>query len=423
MSWRFALTPHRLRQLWYVPLLGTAMALMLVRVLLMARLLDVEGFAQFSAGLLISSSYSMLACLGLHSMLQRDLPVLLVRGQERRGVVLMAQCILVSLLLGTIGGLAALAGLSVAGLTPTLVAIGALHGLSQQVFLIVTVESRSRGHPLRFASQMMVRSASVVTVGLLAAVAFESAAAAIIAEALVSLALAQFSLGAVFRRASISALSAYRVGFRRMRSVHWRSALAFLSVSMMAFVMLYVDRWIAAEVLNPRLFALYAFAWTVLMVAQSLQMIVNASVYPLIARRFASHGAGTAFNISLRMSVLALVAGSVLAVPVWWLFDLCVRRWLSAYAPAGELIALFVAVAILRVSDFWTSFLMIVGLEARLLALNISVAAGASVIWILWAQPWQVAQLTPWDIGLFAALLTFGGYFANAAAAWWAVRR
>jgi O-antigen/teichoic acid export membrane protein len=227
----------------------------------------------------------------------------------------------------------------------------------------------------------------------------------------------------VFRRASIGALSAYRVGFRRMRSVRWRSALAFLSVSMIGFVMLYADRWIAAELLNTQHFALYAFAWTVLMIAQSLQLVVNASVYPLIARRFASDGASTAFNISLKMSMSSLLVGSVLAGPLWWLADYCVRRWLSAYAPASELIAMFVAVAVLRVSDFWTSFMMIVGLEERLLALNIGVALCAALLWLTWVRPWQVASLTPWNVGLMAALLTFGGYSATAVAAWWAVRR
>lgn len=423
MSWRTALTPRRLRELWYVPLLAMAMALMLVRILLMARLLDVHGFAEFSAGLLVSSSFAMLACLGLHSILQRDLPVMLIRGRERRGLVLLAQSIVVALGLAIAGGLAALAGGSVAGLSPPLVAIGVLHGLSQQIFLIVTVESRSRGQPLRFAMQMIVRSVALAGVGTFAAIALDSAAAALIAEAAASLALAQASLQTVFRRAGIGALSIYGVALRLMHRVQWHSALALLAVSMIGFVMLYVDRWLAAEMLATDRFALYAFAWTVLMIAQSVQLIVNASVYPLIARRFGTSGVRVAFRIAFRVSMTLLVVGSVLAAPVWWLIDLAVRRWLEPYASAGALIALFVAVAVLRVSDFWTSFLMIVGLETRLLVLNISVAGCAMLLWLTWVQPWHAVSIQPWDVGLLAAMLTVGSYLATALVAWHAVRR
>ena len=61
MDLRAFLSPRRLRQLWYAPVLTLAMGLLLMRNLVMARLLDVPGFAEFSAGLLVSSTFCMLA--------------------------------------------------------------------------------------------------------------------------------------------------------------------------------------------------------------------------------------------------------------------------------------------------------------------------------------------------------------------------
>ena len=90
------LTRSRLRQLWYVPLLGAAMGLMLARLLIMARMFDVPAFATYASGLLVSGSFSMLACLGLQSQLQRGLPVMIVRRRERAGAVLLAQCTFVA---------------------------------------------------------------------------------------------------------------------------------------------------------------------------------------------------------------------------------------------------------------------------------------------------------------------------------------
>jgi len=65
------LTPRQYRQLWYLPVLASAMALMMARIMAAARLLDVPSFATYSTGLLLSTTFCMLACLGLQSLLQR----------------------------------------------------------------------------------------------------------------------------------------------------------------------------------------------------------------------------------------------------------------------------------------------------------------------------------------------------------------
>src|SRR5450759_2430383 len=138
MSALNTLTRHRLRQLWYVPLLSFAMGLMMVRILVMAKILDVPSFAQYSAGLLASSTFCMLGCFGLYPLLQRELPMQIVRHREQMGAVLLVQCLLVATACAVVGILLAAVGVSVMGLSPFLLAIGVLHGLSQQVFLSVT---------------------------------------------------------------------------------------------------------------------------------------------------------------------------------------------------------------------------------------------------------------------------------------------
>ena len=139
------LTARRMKQLWYLPLLGTAMGLMMLRILAMARVLDVAGFGTYSAGLLISGTFCMLGCLGLQSILQRDMPVMLMRLRARAGLVLLLQCLLVALACASVGVLASGFVVSAGGLPSLALVVGIVHGLSQQVFLLVTVESRSRG--------------------------------------------------------------------------------------------------------------------------------------------------------------------------------------------------------------------------------------------------------------------------------------
>jgi O-antigen/teichoic acid export membrane protein len=421
-DWRHAFTMQRLRQLWYMPLLSFAMGLMLVRTLVMARLLDLHGFAQFSGGLLVSSTFCMLACLGLQPLLQRELPVQIIRRREIAGQVLIAQCLLVAAVCAALGLLAAATGFSAAGLDPASLALGVLHGLSQQVFLIATVESRSRGEPLRFAKQNLLRSLAVLGAGVWAAVATGSATWVLSAEAFATLVLTQGTLHTLWRRTRFRGGAVCRLALRRLGHLSWSSMLALLTVTTTGFVLLNADRWAAAELLASPRFAQYAFAWMLLMVAQSVQVVFNASVFPLLARRFANFGRAGAFRVCARVSFALLLIGILLAAPTMWALDAAIERWFPAYSATRALLPLFLLVAILRVSDFWSSFLIIVGLERRLLLIGVIVGTLVAGSWAAWIRPWSTeVQLT--QLAALAAALALCGYASTLLGAWHAVRR
>lgn len=415
------LTSARLRQLWYVPLLAAAMALMLVRLLVMARLLALPEFATYSAGLLVSTSLSMLACLGLQSLLQRDLPMMIVRRRERAGAVLLIQCTLVATGCALVGVAAAFAGLSLAGLSPGLLALGLLHGLSQQLFLVATVESRSRGEPLRFALQNLGRALCVLAPSALVAATLGQAGAVLASEALVSLVLAAALIHRQMNAVPLTIGAACRLAWRRIPALRWRSAFSLLAVASLSFLMINADRWLAAQWLETARFAQYAFAWMVLMVAQSLQVVINTSLYPLLARRFAIVGHEAAFRIGAQASLGLLAAGTLGALPLWLLLDAAIERWFPAYTGSRAILPVFLGIALLRVSDFWSSYLVIVGLEARLLSLNLLAALGASAVW--WAS-WRpdVVPVDTAGIAALAAFLALASYGVAAVAAWQAAR-
>jgi O-antigen/teichoic acid export membrane protein len=411
------LTRARLRQLWYVPLLGAAMGLMLARLLIMARLFDVPAFATYASGLLVSSSFSMLACLGLQSQLQRSLPVMIVRRREHAGAVLLTQCTYVACGCAALGAVAAGAGLSLAGLSPSLLAIGLLHGLAQQLFLVATVESRSRGDPLRFARQNLERALVVLAVGVILAATLRHAGAVLAGEAVVSLLMALVLMRRQLLAVPLALGAACRLAWRRLPALQWKSAFALLAVASLGFLTINGDRWLAAEWLDPRWFAQYAFAWTVLLVAQSVQVLINASLYPLLARRFASGGREAAFRVGAAASLGLLLAGIVVALPLWAVLDIAIERGFPAYADSRLLLPAFLAIAVLRVSDFWSSYLVIVGLEVRVLVLNVSAALAAGAVWWVWRGPGTVAVGLA-DIAALAVLLAVAGYAVAATAAW-----
>lgn len=415
---RIDLTPGRLRQLWYPPILGMALALMMARMLIMARVLDVQQFAQFCAGALVSSTFGMLGCLGLQSLLQREWPVYIVRGQEWRGLMRAAQCNLVAVACAAVCLLATLAGRPIAGIEPRLFAVGTVHGLAQQLFLIATVESRSRGDALRYSHENLLRSVAAVALGALVALTTGSAIWTLLTEALVSLALSKWLFDLSATRGAAQLRQVYGLAARGLGRVNWRSALTLLAVSGVGFVILSADRWVAADRLDLTRFAHYSFAWIVLLVAQALQVVINASAYPLLARCFASEGRAGALRVSALLSAMMLALGLVCVIPAWAMFAYGIPRWFPVYSDTVGLIPLFLGVALLRLSDFWSSYLLIIGREGRMLAVNFGVAAAGIVIWAALIQPWRPATLGLHDVALLAVVMAVCGYLAVAGFAW-----
>ncbi len=411
----------RLIQLWYVPWLGTAMLLMLGRTLVIARLLDVQGFGEFSSALLVSNSFCMLGALGLYPLLQRDLPLLIVRETERRGILLLMQGMIVAVVCAALLALLPLLAVRIAGLTAPAALLAIAHGLAQQLFLIATTESRSRGQPLRFALQNLVRAALMFAAGAAVAVATHSMKTVLVVETLVSLVMVHLTLRKILRDVGTRARIALLAAIRSLRTARWRSAVTLLFAGFAAFLMLNADRWVGAQALPAAGFAHYAFPWTVLLVAQSCQALVNASFYTMAARRYATLGRAAAYQTSLRVSGALFVTGALAALPATWLLERAIPTWFPAYADTTTLIPAMIAIAVLRVSDVWSGFLAMVGLEARLLALNVAAILVATAIWFAVVRPLGT-PLRLSDLVWLAALMTLVNYVLTAVAAWRASR-
>lgn len=416
----------RLRQLWYAPLLALAMGLVFLRALVIAKLVDVAGFAQFSGALLVSSTFSMLGGIGLYFLLQREMPIFLVHGRARRAAILLMQALVAAALCAVALVLPSLAGLGIGELPPALAAIGVVHGLSQQVFLIATVDCRSRGEPMTFALEMLLRATIVFAVSVAIGAAWGSAAAVLLAEAAITFALTARILRGVWRGAGIGWRAALALAIRHKRAIRWNAALALLAVACVGFTLANVDRWIAVRLLSGEGFAQYAFAWIVLLVAQSVQAVVSAAFYPMLVRRYAAGGRPAAFRLAAKVSGAALAAGLALAWPAHWAVVALVEHAYPAYREATGILGAFALIAVLRVSDFWSSHVVIVGQEKRLLALNLTAAAVVFAGW-LWLPGMReasgdLALVTIHDLARLATVLALACYVLAAGAAWVARR-
>jgi O-antigen/teichoic acid export membrane protein len=412
------LTPHRMRRLWYAPLLSVAMALMMARTLLMARLLTVHSFADFSAAILISGSFCMLGCLGLQLTLQREWPANIWHGQELRGLMRAAQCNLVTGACALALISAALSGISIHAFSPLLLVVGILHGCAQQIFAIATVESRSRGDTLRFSLENLLRALAIISIGFGIALWTGSAIEIIVAESLLTLVISAVLVRRSATHTHLSALQLYQLALRRLPRAPWRAAMMLLAITGVAFLLSNIDRWIAAAALSTGQFAAYSFACTVPMLAQSVHQILNTSIFPTMARRFASGQALAAFRVCSISSLVVLIGSLFCSLPAVFVLRYSVDAWYPKYTTAIVIIPIFVAVTVLRVSEFWTSFLIAVNRERLLMLTNLGVGIAGLALWILWIHGGTATTLRAPDVAVLALILSAINYLATMGCAW-----
>lgn len=335
----------------------------------------------------------------------------LVAGKELASLVLLVQSMMVAVLCAVLVSGLALSGLSIAGLGPESIAISVLHGLSQQLFVLATVESRSRGEPLRFSWQNLARAALVVTGAGFGAWYTRSPNTTLLLEAILSLLVAWRIIMKVLPGSPIRFGVLFELAVRKISKIRWVDALALMAVMLIGFALTSIDRWFAASWLPPHQFAWYAFAWVLLTASQSIQSIINSSVFPSLARRYAAHGRSSSFRLAARASVLFLTASAILAWPGYYVISFLISIWFTEYSPSLQLIPIFIAVAIVRLSDFWSSHLIIIGQERWLLFINVSVGIGVLVTWLSMNQLELIEGKALLKLSWLALALTVSNYF------------
>jgi O-antigen/teichoic acid export membrane protein len=398
----------------YTPALAFAAAVTLGKLIVYAGLIDVGQFGLLGKMLLVSAAFGVAGSLGMQSVASRDVPALFARGRDRRGLRSLAQTLAVTTVVAVAASLVAASGAAPLGLRPAEFVLSLLHGWAQSAFLTATFESRSRLEMNRYARDTAVRSVLTALAGILAAAAGWGGTGILVSEFAVTLlsfaVVAARAVGRTQFGARLLALSVLRRGWR----LPWRAALVMLAGIIVAFVSSNLDRWIAAEHLERTAFGQYAFAWLTLVAAQSAQALLNSGLLPLLARRRAQSLEASAFRLTRLLSLSLLVGGLVLAWPLTSALSLTVDHALPKYGDALDLVAPMLLAAVLRLSDFWSSLLIVLEREGTVLAGQVIAVAAAGAGFVLWMSGTE-SPLTARSLAWLAFATALMSYLASLA--------
>lgn len=360
------------------------MTFMFLRTLLAARLLDVPEFGLFGVGILVSNSFCMLGCFGFYLLLQRDLPMLIVKGRRVRGALILHQTLVLAVV-----GFVSFLPLSLIGLfsfSPAFIAMSLLNGLAQQVFLVVTLQTRSEGRSMRFAIDNLLRAIAVLVVVALTGWITRTAFSMLLMESLVTMLLATWVYTATHSNGMIGRKVLWVGATKALFRVRWGMPLTLMATGVIGFAMLNGDRWVAASLLGRDEFALYAFAGIVLVAALSLQSVINVSVFPTLAKTYALHGNITASRNAIRYSVVTLAGAILLSVPTFYFINYATERFFSEYASIRQFLFLFLVTSSLHISNFLSSYLIISKQERILLGINICSLGSSVAVWLIFIR-------------------------------------
>ncbi|MGY4468387.1 O-antigen/teichoic acid export membrane protein [Bradyrhizobium sp. LB9.1b] len=236
---------------------------------------------------------------------------------------------------------------------------------------------------MRFALQSLTRAVGMAIFAFPIAVATGLSAAVIGAESLVTLVSTLFISRKVWNKLDIPLSVSFQLGLRSIGRINWGSMASLLMLSLAVTASGNMDRWLSSTKLPHDDFAHYSFAWITLTAAFAVQGLINASVFPMIARRSALHGKQSAFRLTFLTATGMVVAFLVAIAPCVYIADIAIKKFYPSYSAAIPLIPLLAVAAALRISDFWSSFLVITGNERTSLIINVAAVASSLGAWVM----------------------------------------
>lgn len=380
-----------MKNIFYAPILILSALILMFRFLYVAKFLNPEQYATYSFIILISSTYTIFSTFGIQSVLQRDMPILFYNKRNIHANTLLMKSLIVNLFVFSIFTIISLLIFLLSNSHQEII-FGILHGFTQQLFLLLSTESRSKLELNRLSFQNLSRAISVLIINTLIVNLSTSPYILILCESIVSIALSVY----IYLKIYNGRLYKYwLISIKTIQNLPWKSGFLFMLIAIISFSSANLDRWIASIYLSKLDFGIYSFYWNIITIASSLQVIVNTALYPYMSKKYVQFGSLYILKLTLYISIglasLLFFTSDILI----YLLEIIISHFFSLYASNTDIIIIFIFSSIFIFSNYLSSFLFVIGKEGYVFYIAI-ITMTLNMIFVLTSQ----LQLFNYEINL-----------------------
>ena len=285
------------RYVLYMPILAGASALLFLRTFVYARVFPVEGFGALNQAMLVASTFTSLAGVGLLQLAQKLLPQFHALEERAKFEDLLSSCLTMCGVSASIAAVLLAGAISLGWLQGGLVfAVALPFAIAQYLFTIRLIEIKSELRFLDHSRVSAIRAVVLLLLGVAVAMLTRSVSATLAVEALVTLAVSLPVVMGERGKAVLRKLRTLRVDHRWFGQ-YYQAALRLFVLNGTLTLLYAIDRWFGVALLTRHEYGIFALGLTIISLFETLQLIVNVSAYPLMGRMIrAANRAGIPFR-------------------------------------------------------------------------------------------------------------------------------
>lgn len=366
---------HKLKafsQWQYALILAVANAISIGRIFLYAKLISVESFGHYASLTLVSNVFILIGSLGFITELQKTLPIFFKKGELFKTLQVLTQVLIIVSIVFLASSVICLLNKPIFGLKSILIFIGLLGGLSQLLFSIVTSETRAKLLLNKYSTQILYRNVAILFAGLVVVIYAKDATLIFLWESIVTLGISillllkflpdvkRFGLNNILKSA-LTGLKTYR----------WTLLLSMFSISILAFLMQNGERYLANSHLSLTAFAVLSFGLIIPNIANTIQAIINSSIFTNQVLRFSDYGKKSVIRYSLKISLVFAVIFSVVSIPMYFISEIAIQEYYPTYIQILPYLPIIFAAFVIRSSDFVSNIFIIINKPFYVVVVNL----------------------------------------------------
>lgn len=343
---------RKVNKFGYIPILGLASLLSMLRSIIFAKVLNIQDFGLISSIFLVSSTVAIISSLGSNIYAQKILPVMyhnhntedaFIMNLDVSIITIITSCFLIFSypLINIFTGISFYAYI-----------LSIVHSLSLQLFLIFQTSKRSKLQLINYSISLLGRSFcsmlfawGVIKLG-------GGIYQAIVAEIICN----TFFVLLVYLDEKVLVRQNIFDWSRVVQVLKKSTPLLFASLLM--YITSNVDRWFGVSFLSKIGYGELSFLMIFITAALSVQALLNAGLFPQLSRLH-SESSLEALKFTRKFSLALLAISLLLSFTIFVPIKYMVLKFFPHYGHLVHLIPVILIAACFKVSDFWGSLLLL----------------------------------------------------------------